>query len=134
MSCGYYKCGKMCEHFVVTTTVTFADGTLTLTLPDTITYENREIYCSVVGQNIPDTTTLTAPVVAVVGTGTVEFPLVTRCGTPVVAKQLSTRYKYKTIVTTSATGGTIRVLCDLPDVDSTTLNALNDATAAEGGA
>lgn len=128
MSCRYNnKCGKLCDHFVVTTDVAFADGTLTLTLPDTTTYGNCDIYCIVVGQTLPDTATLNAPVVAVIGTGTTEFPLLTRRGAPVVAQQLSTRYKYKTVVTTTATGGSFKVLCDLPRVEATTLNALNEA-------
>lgn len=121
------KCGKLCDHFVVTTAVAFADGTLTLTLPDDVTYSNGEKYCIVIGQNRPDTTTLNAPVVAVIGTGTTEFPLLTRCGAPVVAQQVGTRRKYPAYVTTTATGGTFKVLRDLPCVEATTLNALNEA-------
>jgi len=121
------KCGKLCPHFVVTTAVTFADGALTLTLPDDITYNNCEKYCIVVGQSIPDTATINAPVVAVVGAGTTTFPLVTRCGAPVVAQQVGTRHKYPVYVTTTATGGSFKVLCDLPCVETTTLNALNEA-------
>lgn len=128
MSCRYgNKCGKLCEHFVVTTDIAFADGTLILTLPDTVTYGSCEKFCIVVGQTIPDTTTINAPVVAVIGTGTTEFPLVTLCGSPVVAQQISTRYKYATVVNTTATGGAIKVLCDLPCVETATLNALNEA-------
>lgn len=121
------KCGKLCDHFVVTTAVAFAAGTLTLTLPDDVTYGNCEKFCIVIGQTIPDTTTLNAPVVAVIGTGTTTFPLVNRCGAPVVAQQVSTRRKYPTIVSTTAAGGSFKVLCNLPCIDSTTLNALNEA-------
>ena len=130
MNCNY-RCGKLCPNFVITTAVAFADDTLTLTLPDNITYADCHKYCIVIGQTIPDTTTINAEVVAVVGTGTTEFPLVTRCGAPVLAQQIGTRRKYPVLISTTATGGTIRMLCDLPYVDSTTLNALNDA---EGGA
>jgi len=121
------KCGKLCDHFVVTTAVAFADGTLTLTLPDDVTYSNGEKYCIVIGQNRPETTTLNAPVVAVIGAGTTEFPLLTRCGAPVVAQQVGTRRKYPVYVTTPATGGTFKLLCDLPRAETTTLNALNEA-------
>lgn len=124
------KCGKLCPHFVVTTDVTFAAGALTLTLPDDITYNNCEKYCIVVGQSIPDTATINAPVVAVVGAGTTTFPLVTRCGAPVVVQQISTRRRYPVLVITSAAGGTIKMLCDLPEVEVTTLAALNDAGGA----
>lgn len=121
------NCGKLCDHFVVTTAVAFADGTLTLTLPDDVTYGNGEKFCIVIGQTIPDTATLNAPVVAVIGAGTTAFPLVNRCGAPVVAQQVSTRRKYSTRVTTTAAGGSFKVLCDLPCVETTTLNALNEA-------
>lgn len=133
MPCIYNdNCGKICPHFAVTTAVTFADGVLSLVLPDDITYSNGEKYCIVIGQTIPDTTTLNAPVVAVIGTGTTEFPLISRCGSPVVAQQVSTRVKYPVCVRTTATGGSLRVLRNLINVDSFTLDALN--AAPEGGA
>ena len=121
------NCGKLCDHFVVSTAVAFAAGTLTLTLPDDVTYGNGEKFCIVIGQTIPDTTTINAPVVAVIGAGTTAFPLVNRCGAPVVAQQVSTRRKYPTRVTTTAAGGSFKVLRDLPCVETTTLNALNEA-------
>ena len=121
------SCGKICSHFVVTTAVTFAAGTLVLTLPDDVTYNDGEKYCVVIGQSIPDSTTLNAPVVAVVGAGTTQFPLLTRCGAPVVSQQVRTRVKYPVCSTTSSTGGSLRVLCCLPSVDSTSLNSLNEA-------
>ena len=133
MSCRYYsECGRLCPRFIMTTAVTFADGTLTLTLPDTVTYADRCRYCIVIAQALPDGVTLDADVVAVIGTGTTEFPLVDRCGAPVTAQQVFTRRRYPVLVSTTATGGTIRVLCGLPCIDGTSLNALNDA--AEGGA
>jgi 3-deoxy-D-manno-octulosonate 8-phosphate phosphatase KdsC-like HAD superfamily phosphatase len=92
-----------------------------------VSYDNGEKYCIVVGQTIPAATTLNAPVVAVVGDGTTQFPLITRCGAPVVSQQISTRIKYPVCVTTSSTGGTLRVLRCLPEVEVFTLNSLNDA-------
>ena len=96
MSCKYNnQCGKVCDHFVVTTAVTFADGTLTLTLPDDVTYGDGNHFCIVIGQTIPAETTINAPVVAVIGTGATEFPLLTRCGDPVVSQQVDVRRKYR---------------------------------------
>ena len=120
-------CGKMCPHFVVTTAVAFTGGTLILTLPDDVTYSDCQKYCIVVGQTIPETTTINAPVVAVIGAGTTQFPLLTRCGAPVVAQQISTRTRYPVKVATTGTGGSLKMLCCLPSVDSASLNALNDA-------
>ena len=133
MSCGYNNsCGKLCPRFVVTAAVTFADGTLTLNLPDTMSYENREKYCLVIGQTIPEAATVFAPVVVTVGTGTTEFPLLTCNGAQVVVSQLSTRTIYPVRVATNAAGGTLRVLRRLRKVDTSSLTALNDAV--EGGA
>ena len=135
MACGFFNsCGKLCPRFVITTAVAFAGDTLTLTLPDNVTYSNGCRYCIVIGQTIPDATTINATVVAVVGDGTTEFPVLNRCGAPVLARQLSVRTIYPVCVSTTGTGGSLRIMRDLPRVDSTTLNALNDADDAAGGA
>ena len=134
MACNYCNnCGKLCPRFVFITEAAFAGDTLTLTLPDDITYTDGCRYCIVIGTVIPDETTLNATVVAVVGDGTTTFPLLDHCGAPVLARQLSSRTRYTVRVNTTATGGSIKVLRPLPCVDSVTLNALNDAAAAPGG-
>lgn len=121
-----------CSRKVYVSTVTFADGTLTLNFPDTTSYVDGCKFCFVITTALPDTATINAPVVATIGTGTVEFPVLTRCGAPVVAQQLRTRRRYAFRVNTSATSGSITVLSCLPDVESVNLAALNDAV--EGGA
>lgn len=134
MSCKYSNtCGKLCSHFAVTTAVTFADGNLVLTLPENVTYSNREKYCLVIGQTIPDEATRNAPVVAVIGTGTTQFPMLTKCGIPVTQGQLSTRRIYPVGIRTSATSGAIVVLCDLNGTDVEAFASLNAIVAAEGG-
>lgn len=131
--CNYCnQCGKLCPHFVVSSAITFADGTLTINIPDTITYANGEIYCIVLGQTIPLEATIAAPVVVTVGDGTTEFPLLSCCGAQVVATQLSNRTKYKVRVSTTASGGSLKVLCNLRQVDSPTLASLNDAGGGAG--
>lgn len=126
--CNYCnQCGRLCPRFVVSTAITFADGTLTINIPDTITYANCETYCIVLGQTIPLEATIAAPVVVTVGAGTTEFPLLTRCGAQVVAPQLRNRTKYKVRVNTTASGGSLSILCGLPDTDAPTLASLNDA-------
>lgn len=124
------ECGRLCPHFVVSSAVTFADGTLTINLPDTVTYANQERYCIVIGQTIPAEATIAAPVVVTIGAGATEFPLLTCGGAQVVATQLHVRHKYPVVVSTTASGGSLRVLRRLPYVDAPTLAALNDA---EGG-
>ena len=63
-----YVC-KLCDRLVISQAVTFADGTLTINLPAG-SYGDGCEYCIVVAQTIPDTTTITAPVVVTIGDGT----------------------------------------------------------------
>lgn len=135
MPCKYSNsCGKLCSHFVVTTEVAFTDGSLVYTLPDNKIYSNCEKFCIVLGQAIPEETTRNAPVVFVVGTGTTQFPLLTRCGTPVTQGQVDTRRIYPVRVMTSATSGSLVALCPLGNSSATPFASLNDIVAAEGGA
>ena len=122
---------RECDRKVYVSTITFAAGTLTLNFPDSMSYVNGCKYCFVLTTDLPDTATVNAPVVVTVGAGTTTFPLLDRCGRQVVVQQLRTRRRYPVRISTTATGGSVTVLCCLPDVDGTTLAALNDA---EGGA
>jgi len=134
-NCSYSdECGRLCPHFVVSTAVTFADGILTINLPDTVTYSNREQYCFVLGQSIPLEATIAAPVVVTIGAGTTTFPLLTCCGAQVVVPQLRNRRVYRVRVSTTATGGSLTVLNRLPCAESPTLAALNDAEGGGAGA
>lgn len=125
------NCNECCRKAYVST-VTFADGTLTLNLPDNISYTDGCKFCFVITTTLPDGVTLNAPVVATVGTGTTTFPVLDRCGAQVVSQQLRTRRRYPFRVSTNATSGSIVLLGCLPSVESTALAALNDAD--EGGA
>lgn len=100
---------KLCKRLVISQSVTYADGVLTINLPAG-SYNNGEKYCIIVAQTIPDTAIIGAPVVFTIGIGTVTYPLVNRCCAQVTAAGLRTRTKYSTVVSTSATGGTFKML------------------------
>lgn len=125
---------KLCDRLIISESVTFAAGTLTINIPAG-SYADGCKYCIVVAQTIPAATTITAPVVITIGTGTETYPLVNRCCAQVTACAIRTRTKYSTVVSTDATGGTFKLLgkpcCSpnnaLPAIDGT-------APAAEGGA
>lgn len=125
---------RLCRRLVISESVTFADGTLTINLPAGA-YMGGERYCIVVAQAIPAATTITAPVVITIGEGTEEYPLVNRCCAPVTACGIRTRTRYATVVATNATGGAFKMLgnpCCSPD---NRLRAIDGTTpAAEGGA
>ena len=121
---------RLCMRLVLSQAVTYADGVLTVNLPDG-SYADGEKYCVVIAQTIPSTAIIGAPVVFTIGTGTTTFPLVNRCCAQVTACGIRTRTKYSVVVNTSATGANFRMLgspCCSPDY------SLAAVSAATGGA
>lgn len=123
---------RLCDRLVLSQAVTFADGTLTINLPAG-SYANGEKYCIVIAQAIPETTTITAPVVITIGTGTEEYPLTNRCCAQMTACALRTRTRYSTVVSTSATGGTFKMLGKGSCAPSNNLTAIDGTAPATGG-
>lgn len=103
---------KLCDRFIISTAVAFADGVLTVTLPAG-SYADDCRYCIVIAQTIPATTTIASTVEFVIGAGTESYPLVDRCGNPVTAGRVRTRTKYPVCVNTTATGGSFRLTRNL---------------------
>lgn len=109
MACNNNYICHLCPKLILSQAVTFADGTLTINLPAG-SYNNHTKYCIVVAQAIPTETTITAPVVVTIGTGAEEYPLTNRAGAQVTAAMIRSRTRYATCVSTTATGGTFRLL------------------------
>lgn len=125
----------LCPRLVISQAVTFAGGVLAINLPAG-SYRNGEKYCIVVAQTIPAATTINAPVVVTIGTGTVQYPLTKRNCAQVTACGIRTRTRYSTVVSTSATGGAFRLLgspCCAPSNALTSIDGTAPATAADGG-
>lgn len=120
---------KLCKRLVISQSVTYADGVLTINLPAG-SYNNGEKYCIIVAQTIPDTAIIGAPAVFTIGTGTVTYPLVNRCCAQVTAAGLRTRTKYATVVSTSATGGTFKMLGNPACTPDNRLTAIDGTTPA----
>lgn len=101
---------RLCDKLIISTAVTFTAGALVIDIPDG-TYLNGEKYCIVVAQAIPAETTINAPVnVTIGGDATVLYPLNRCTGAQALASGIRTRTKYSTIVHTTATGGSFRLL------------------------
>lgn len=124
---------KLCDRLILSESVTFAAGTLTINLPAG-SYGNGCRYCIVVAQAIPAATTITAPVVITIGDGTEEYPLTNQCCAQLSACSIRTRTKYPVQVATDATGGTFKVLGKVSCSPSNALPALDGTAPAEGGA
>lgn len=123
---------RLCDRLVLSQAVTFASGTLTINLPAG-SYNNGQKYCIVIAQAIPDTTTITAPVVITIGDGTEEYPLTNRCCAQLTAASLRTRTRYATVVSTSATGGTFKLLGKGSCAPSNNLSAIDGTAPSTGG-
>jgi hypothetical protein len=123
---------RLCDRLILSQAVTFAAGTLTINLPAG-SYNNGQEYCIVVAQEIPAETTITAPVVITIGEGAEEYPLTNRCCAQVIASALRTRTRYKTIVSTTATGGVFKLLGRASCAPNNNLTAIDGTAPATGG-
>lgn len=100
---------KLCDRLIISQSITFTGGNLVVNLPAG-SYSNNCKYCIIFAQTIPTTTTIGAPVVFTVGTGTQQYPLVNRCCRPVTACGVRTRTRYSVCVETTATGANFKML------------------------
>ena len=116
MSCNR-NCNRLCPNLIISDAVTLVtvSGTDTLLIDIPAgTYKNGCKYCIVVAQSIPTTVPIGTPVaVSIGGNTTTVYPLTNRCCAQVTACAIRTRTRYPVCVSTSATGGTFKVLSGL---------------------
>lgn len=99
---------RLCDRLIISTAVAFTGGNLVITIPAGAYNDNCD-YCIVVAQSIPIATTINAPVVIQIGTGTQLYP-VNRCDcTPLTACGIRTRTKYRMRVETTITSAVFRL-------------------------
>lgn len=123
---------RLCDRLVISQSVTFAADTLTINLPAGA-YADGCKYCIVIAQTIPAATTITAPVVITIGDGTEEYPLTNSCCAQLTACSLRTRTRYATRVSTSATGGTFKLLGRASCAPNNALAAIDGTAPVAGG-
>lgn len=115
---------QLCPNLVISNSVTFNGTQLVINLPAG-SYANGRKICIVVAQPIPANTTINAPVVISIGTGDQAYPLTTSCCAQVTACGIRTRTRYSTVVATSATSATFKLLgkpCSMPNNNLTAVN------------
>lgn len=129
------SCNRLPCKYVISQSVTFTGGNLVINLPNRA-FINGQCALIIVAQAIPDTTTINAPVVFTIGTGTVQFPFLTRNCVQITASQVSTRTIYPVrintdITNTTATGAFVYVgrKC-LPKTDVVSIQVIDQETAA----
>ena len=123
---------RLCDRKIISTAVTFANGNLTINIPDG-NYQRNCRYCIVVAQAIPTATTIEAPVYVTIGAGTTLYPF-NRCdGTQATACQIRSRTRYAMCVQTTDSGGSFRMIGGLPCAPDNALTALPvQAVTSEG--
>lgn len=112
MTCPTSK--RLCKNLVVSTAVTFADDTLTINLPAG-NYGNKQKYCIIIAQTIPETTTIAAPVTITIGDDTTTtYPLMNCDCTNVSACSINSRTRYSVCVHTDVASGVFKLLGKIP--------------------
>lgn len=120
---------KLCPNLIISQAVTYDSGVLTVNIPAG-SYENQDKYCLVIAQAIPTNAIIGAPVVITIGQGTVTYPLLLCNGTQMLAGTLRTRTKYSTVVQTSSTGGSFRLIGKVCFQQNNNLQAINGTAPA----
>ena len=120
---------RLCNRLVFSQSIEFTGGNLVVNLPAG-SYENGEKYCVVLSQTIPETTTIVAPVVFTIGSGTTQYPMTNRSCSQVTACGIRTRTKYSLCVVTTPTGGSFRMLGTPCCSPSNNLSSIDGGTAA----
>lgn len=112
MSCPTVK--QLCKNLVVSSGVTFTDGTLIIDIPAGSYCANKK-YCIVVAQTLPEETTINAPVAITIGGDTsTTYPLVNCNCTNVSACSINSRTRYSVCVRTDVSSGVFKLLGKIP--------------------
>ena len=127
MSCDR-NCNTLCPNLIISTSVNVVTvngvDTLVISIPSG-SYRNGCRYCIVVAQSIPTTATIGMPVaISIDGVTTTVYPLTNKCCAQVTACAIRTRKRYPVCVSTTATGGTFKVLCGLSCAPNNALESL----------
>lgn len=120
---------KLCDRLIISQAVTFTGGNLVINLPAG-SYGDNCKFCIIIAQSIPATTTINAPVVITIGTGTQQYPLTRRDCSQVTACAIRTRTKYCTCVSTSATTGVFKLLGNACPCPTNNLRSINGTAPA----
>lgn len=126
---------RLCDRLIISEDVTFDGTNLVINIPAG-SYADGCKYCIVVAQAIPAATTINAPVVITIGDGTELYPVTNRCCAQLSACAIRTRTRYAMVVSTSATGGTFKMLgrtCCAPNNALTAIDGTAPAAAVDGG-
>lgn len=114
---------RLCKNFIFSESVTFTAPNLLINIPAG-SYNNGQRYCLVIGQEIPEDTTIAASVGITIGDDeTTIYPLVNSNCTNTSACNIASRSIYPCVVRTNIQSGVFRLL------DNIGCNGCNAAAA-----
>ena len=122
---GCYKILRIDPRSITAVAITFAADTLTINVPQ-YTFNAGGVYFLRLTEDIPVAATITSPVVITIGDGTIEYPLLSRCGGQVTAASLRSGYSYPIMLVNGGANGAFRVL------DKLWAAPVNAVTSADG--
>lgn len=128
-----YRVMRIDPRSVTPETITFADDTLTINLPQR-TYNAGCPYFLRLIETIPAETTIGAEVIITIGAGTVTYPLLDCAGLPVTAERMRSGYSYPVAVVSNGTTGAFKVLAPLCYSKLSGVFSVDGTAPAEGGA
>lgn len=115
---------RLCDNLIISASVTVVGTDLVVDIPAG-SYGNNDVFCIIVAQSIPDTATINMPVsVSIGGDTTTLYPLADKCGVQLVASEIRTRTRYKSVVKTNATSGVFKLCNKLCNRTVSSLTAL----------
>lgn len=130
---GVFRTLRIDPRSVTAESVTFADGTVTINIPQRTFYVGCPYFLRLT-EEIPAEATVNAPVVITIGDGTVEYPLLKVCGGQVIAADLRSGYSYPFTLVQGGTSGAFKLLDRLPRTPvSAIVSADGTAPETEGG-
>lgn len=127
-----YRVMRIDPRCVTAEAITFADGTLTINVPQRV-FNSGCPYFLRLQDEIPPETTIGAPVVVTIGDSTVEYPLVSCNGAQLTAEYLRSGYSYPVTVVNSGTSGAFRLLAPIRYCRNAVFSIDGTAPAAAGG-
>lgn len=125
---------RLCDRLIISEALTFDGTNLVINIPAG-SYANGCKYCIVVAQTVPAAATINAPVVITIGDGTVLYPVTNQCCAQLSACAIRTRTRYAMCVSTTATGGSFKLLgraCCAPNNALAAIDGTAPVAAAGG--
>lgn len=115
---------RLCDNIIISTAVNVSAGNVIINLPQR-SFNDGEVVCVVVAQNIPSSAPIGANVFFSITGGTQTYQLLTRCCKPVTSCGIRSRMRYKFKVETTPTSAIFKMLGNTCCAPTNNLRSIN---------